>query len=132
MAILAWAAVLLGAYAVYPWYRALPPPGIQDLAGYPQRLLLATPLTAGWHNLGMEWKEHIAWFAPITLTAAAALVGRYGPHLRNLSALRQAVWGLLIAGFACAAVAGFFGAMLNKYAPVHGGNEVVLLHAGVK
>lgn len=49
----------------------------------------------------MEWKEHIAWFAPITLTAAAALVGR-------------------------------FGAMLNKYAPVHGGNEVVLLHAGVK
>ena len=80
----------------------------------------------------MEWKEHIAWFAPITLTAAAALVGRYGPHLRNLSALRQAVWGPLVAGFACAAVAGFFGAMLNKYAPVHVGNGIVLLHAGVK
>src|SRR6185437_1670993 len=103
---------------------------IQDLAGYPQRLLLATPLTAGWHNLGMEWKEHIAWFAPITLTAAAALVGRYGHHLRYLSALRQAVWGLLVAGFACAAMAGFFGAMLNKNAPVRGGHEVVLLHPG--
>jgi hypothetical protein len=128
MAILAWTAVLLGAYAVYPWYRALPPAGTQELAGYPQRLLLASPTTAGWHALGMEWKEHIAWFAPICLTAAAALVGHYGAQLRSLSALRQALWGLWVAGFACAAVAGFFGAMLNKYAPVRGGGELVLLH----
>jgi hypothetical protein len=129
MAAIAWVTVLLGAYAVYPWYRALPPVGTHDLAGYPQRLLLASPMTAGWHQLGMEWKEHIAWFAPISLTGAAALVGRYGTQLRSLSALRQAVWGLLVAGFACAAIAGFFGAMLNKYAPVRGGGELVLLHA---
>jgi hypothetical protein len=128
MAVLAWVTVLLGAYVVYPWYRALPPAGTHELAGYPQRLLLASPLTAGWHELGMEWKEHIAWFAPISLTGAAALVGRYGAQLQALPALRRAVWGLLVAGFACAAIAGFFGAMLNKYAPVRGGGEMVLLH----
>jgi len=128
MAALAWVAVLLGAYAVYPWYRALPPAGTHDLAGYPQRLLLSSPRTAGWHELGMEWKEHIAWFAPMALTSAAALVSRYGASLRRLPALRQAVWGLLVVGFACACVAGFFGAMLNKYAPVHGGSELVLMH----
>lgn len=27
MVVLAWAAVLSGAYAIYPWYRAAPPPG---------------------------------------------------------------------------------------------------------
>src|SRR5579875_2182325 len=52
-----WAAVLLGAYVVYPWYRALPPPGLADLAAFPQALLKSSPATAGWHNLGMEWKE---------------------------------------------------------------------------
>lgn len=129
MAALAWITVLLGAYVVYPWYRGVPPVGTHDLAGYPQHLLLANPMTAGWHELGMEWKEHIAWFAPISLTAAAALVGRYGAQLREVRALRQAAWGLLVAGFACAVIAGGFGAMLNKYAPVRGGGEVVLVHA---
>ena len=27
MVVLAWAAVLIGAYVIYPWYRAAPPPG---------------------------------------------------------------------------------------------------------
>ncbi|MGA8528994.1 MAG: hypothetical protein WB622_04720, partial [Acidobacteriaceae bacterium] len=52
MVALGWAAVLTGAYAVYPWYRAVPPAGVTNLAAYPQRLLLADPRTAGWHSLG--------------------------------------------------------------------------------
>jgi hypothetical protein len=81
---LAWLTVLLGAYAVYPWYRAHPPAGLTDLSGYPQRLLLSSPTTSQWHDTGMEWKEHTAWFAPISLTAAAFLVARYGAHLHQL------------------------------------------------
>jgi hypothetical protein len=35
MALLAWSTVFLGAYAVYTWYRAVPPPGTPNLAVYP-------------------------------------------------------------------------------------------------
>lgn len=127
MALLAWATVLIGAYAVYPWYRAIPPAGTLTLAAYPQRLLLSSPLTSGWHEIGMEWKEHIAWFAPISLTAVAALFARYGRHLHEMRALRHTVLGLVLLAFCCTCVAGFFGAMLNKYAPVRGGPTVVLI-----
>lgn len=127
-ACLAWIAVLLGAYVVYPWYRARPPAGVIDLAGYPQRLLMSSSATTGWHDLGMEWKEHIAWFAPISLTTVAFLFGRYGPRLYALASLRRAVFALIAVAFISAAIAGFFGAMLNKYAPVHGGTTIVLMH----
>ncbi len=130
MATLAWLAVLLGAYMVYPWYRALPPAGLTDLSGFPQRLLLSSASTRGWHDVGMEWKEHIAWFAPISLTAAAYMVGRYGMHLHALPSVRRALLWLIVLAFAAAGVAGFFGAMLNKYAPVRGGADIVLLHGG--
>jgi hypothetical protein len=62
MVVLAWLTVISGSYIVYPWYRAIPPTGTTDLAAFPQRLLLSSPMTAGWHDFGMEWKEHIAWF----------------------------------------------------------------------
>ena len=58
MVVLAWVAVLTGAYVIYPWYRATPPPGTADLSMFPQRLLMSNPTTIGWHSLGMEWKEH--------------------------------------------------------------------------
>jgi hypothetical protein len=54
MVVLAWAAVLSGAYAIYPWYRAAPPPGAVDLSMFPQHLLMSSPATIGWHSLGME------------------------------------------------------------------------------
>ena len=128
MALLAWVTVLLGAYAVYPWYRAHPPAGLTDLSGFPQRLLMSSPATAQWHDIRMEWKEHIAWFAPISLTAAAYLVARYGAHLHSLPSVRRALVGLVALAFLSAGVAGFFGAMLNKYAPVRGGTRIVLMH----
>jgi hypothetical protein len=127
MALLAWAAVLLGAYGVYPWYRAIPPAGTPDLAGYPQRLLMSNPATAGWHDIGMEWKEHIAWFAPISLTAVAYTFAQYGSDLRSYRPLRNAVFALLALGFIAVGVAALFGAMLNKYAPVRGGPNLVLV-----
>ena len=57
MVVLAWLAVLSGAYIVYPWYRAVPPAGVTDLSDYPRRLLLSSGTTSEWHNVGMEWKE---------------------------------------------------------------------------
>ena len=130
MAVLAWMAVLTGAYIVYPWYRAVPPAGTVDLAAFPQRLLLASPATRGWHRLGMEWKEHVAWLAPIAVTMAAAVAGRYGRDLRNHRELHTAVLAFLWVSLAAAGVAGFFGAMIDKHAPVEGGATIRLVNGG--
>jgi hypothetical protein len=127
MAALAWLTVLSGSYLVYPWYRAKPPPGVTDLSHYPQRLLLSSPLTAGWHDYGMEWKEHIAWLTPIAMTMVAYVFIRYGPSLTRHRLLRGAVLGFTAAAFLATAVAGMFGALLNKYAPIKGGPEIVLM-----
>ncbi len=132
MALLAWAAVLTGAYIVYPWYRAVPPPGTADLARYPQRLLMSSATTIGWHSFGMEWKEHVAWLAPISITMAAVVFIRYGRDLRNHRQLRAAVLCFVLVSFLAAGAAGFFGAMINKYAPVQGGHTIQLSRGGEK
>jgi hypothetical protein len=126
MVVLAWAAVFTGAYVIYPWYRAAPPPGTVDLSMFPQRLLMSSRTTTGWHSLGMEWKEHVAWFAPISITVVASVFIRYGRDLRNHRQLRAAVLCFATASFLAAGVAGFFGAMINKYAPVQGGHTIQL------
>jgi hypothetical protein len=124
MVTLAWAATLTGTYVVYPWYRVVPPSGTTALSMYPQRLLLASPLTSGWHSLGMEWKEHVAWFTPISITMVAALFLRYGRNLRQFPLLRRTAIIFTLASFIGAGVAGFFGAMINKYAPIQGGVNI--------
>ena len=129
MAALAWLTVLSGVYFVYPWYRAAPPPGVTDLTGYPRSLLLSSPLTAGWHDYGMEWKEQVAWLAPISMTMVAYLFLRYGPTLRRNGRLRAAALGFTLVAFAVTGVAGMFGAFLNKFAPVRGGPEIILMRA---
>jgi hypothetical protein len=130
MAALAWLTVLTGAYVIYPWYRAVPPPGTANLAAFPQRLLLASPATSGWHSFGMEWKEHVAWLVPISITMAATVFSRYGRSLRVQPELRTAVIGFVWVSLLAAGVAGVFGAMINKNAPVEGGNTVQLIQAG--
>ncbi len=127
MVILAWATVFSGAYLIYPWYRAVPPAGLTDLSGYPQRLLMSSPDTSGWHDLGMEWKEHVAWLAPIAMTMVAYVFGKYGPALARLKQVRQAVLAFAIVAFVATGVAGAFGAFLNKYAPVRGGTTIQLM-----
>lgn len=127
MSVLAWLAVLSGTYVVYPWYRATPPAGTADLTGFPQKLLMSHPTTIGWHSMGMEWKEHVAWLVPIAITMAAAVVARYGSDLRNHPRLRSAVFGAVLFSFASSAVAGFWGAMINKMAPVEGGHTITVM-----
>lgn len=117
MALIAWITVVSGTYIVYPWYRARPPADA-DLTLYPRALLLSQPTTAAWHTFGMEWKEHVGWFAPILATAVAYVVAYYGPQLAREPRIRRTVMWLFVAAFGAAAVAGVFGAFLNKIAPI--------------
>jgi hypothetical protein len=128
MSVLAWLTVLTGAYIIYPWYRAAAPAGAVNLAAFPQRLLLANPAASGWHSIGMEWKEHVAWLTPISITMAAAVVIRYGRDLINHPQLRAAVLCFTLVSFLAAGIAGFFGAMLMKNAPVGGSQVIHLMH----
>jgi hypothetical protein len=121
-----WIAVFLGAYVVYPWYRAIPPAGMQNLAAYPQRFLLSSAATSGWHSLGMEWKEHVAWIAPMAVTLAAYILCAQRPALSKYRQLRTGILVFAVAALGCAGIAGFFGAMINKNAPVEGGPEIHL------
>ncbi len=118
MAVAAWGAVISGTYVVYPWYRARPPEGATDLSLYPRSLLLADPATKGWHEFGMEWKEHVAWVAPIAATVAAFVVSYYGPALAKRDAERRALMAFYVIAFGTAAVAGVLGAFITKLAPV--------------
>ena len=127
MVILAWLTVFSGAYIVYPWYRAVPPAGLTDLADYPRRLLLSTGKTSEWHNVGMEWKEHVSWIAPIAISMVAYVTMKYGRAMTQHRNMRMAVLGFALAAFVATGVAGAFGAFLNKYAPVRGGHTIILM-----
>jgi hypothetical protein len=130
MTLLAWLTVLTGAYVIYPWYRATAPPGTAQLAGYPQVLLQSNPATSAWHSIGMEWKEHVAWLAPISITMATAVFAKYGRSIRTHPQLRDAVLCFVLVSFLAAGIAGFFGAMIDKNAPVEGGPIIHFVHGG--
>ena len=58
MVVLAWTAVLTGAYVIYPWYRAAAPPRTVDFSAFPQRLLMSSPtpsacIHSGWSGRSM-------------------------------------------------------------------------------
>lgn len=125
-----WCAVLTGAYIVYPWYRAIPPAGAA-LAGYPQRLLIASPTTAGWHTLGMEWKEHVAWIAPMAMTMVAAVLLRHRAAWNADRQVRRFVLGFAAVAFLAAALAGGWGVLISKAAPVRGGKTIQLLRSAL-
>lgn len=111
MAVAAWGTVITGTWVVYPWYR-------EKIPSSPRSVLLGDPATEQWHTFAMEWKEHIAWLSPLLATAAAFLVLYYGVGLSRNNRLRRAAMGLFIVAFATAAVAGAFGALITKVAPV--------------
>lgn len=129
-AVLGWVAVLTGTYVVYPWYRAAPSKGTVDMALYPKQALLASAATAGWHNFGMEWKEHVAWLAPMAVTMVAYVWTRYRGEVTEHRQIRSAVLVFAMAALLAAGIAGGFGAMINKYAPVQGGHVVRMLGEG--
>lgn len=127
---LGWIAVLLGAYIVYPWYRAIPPAGVASLAGYPQRLLLARPGTSGWHRDGMEWKEHVGWFAPIAITMVAYVMAKQRQVMKSFPQIRTAVLVFALVALVSGGIAGFFGAMIDNHAPVKGGSTIHFVSEG--
>jgi hypothetical protein len=51
---------------------------------------------------------------------------KYGRDLKNHRQLRTAVLCFAMVSFVAAGIAGFFGAMINKYAPVQGGATIQL------
>jgi hypothetical protein len=53
----------------------------------------------------MEWKEHIAWIAPMLATAAAFMVLYYGHNLVAEKRLRTIVLVLFVGAFLAAAIA---------------------------
>jgi hypothetical protein len=132
MALAAWATVITGTWIVYPWYRAkLARVGEELYAGCaglvepgvncsPRDFLLSnvSGTTEAWHTFGMEWKEHVAWAAPILATAAAFLISYYGPRLIARPWLRSAVIVMFVAGFAAAVIGGVLGAFLKNIAPI--------------
>jgi hypothetical protein len=118
LVIAVWAAVFTGAFIVYPWYRAAAPQGA-DLALFPKALLLASESTAGWHEFGMEWKEHVAWIAPMAATVVAYVVWVYGTQLSAESKIRRALMWFFAVAFVTAGIAGMFGAFITKAAPLH-------------
>lgn len=124
MAVLVWLTVIIGTYVVYPWYRAKPPETVdattqsEQLAQYPRYYLLAAENTADWHKFGMEWKEHVAWIAPLLATVVAYAVLRYGNALAQNKTARLMLMGLFLLSFAIAGIAGVLGALITKAAPL--------------
>jgi hypothetical protein len=111
MAVAAWGTVLTGTWIVYPWYREAVPDS-------PRSLLLADPNLAEWHHFGMEWKEHVAWISPILATVVAFIVVYYGNSLIRHDRVRKTTLLLFVLAFGFAAVAGLFGALITKAAPL--------------
>lgn len=118
MAAVAWITVVTGTYFVYPWYRATPPEGVADLTAYPRSLLKADAALSGWHTFAMEWKEHVAWLSPILATVVFFIVLKYGTQLAQDRQLRHMTMVIYTLAFIAAAIAGLFGALITKAAPV--------------
>lgn len=111
MAIISWVTVITGTYIVYPWYREPTPDS-------PRSILLADPDMELWHRFAFEWKEHIAFLAPILATAVAFIVTYYGPRLAEKTLVRYAAMTMFAVAFAAAGIAAVFGALVTKNAPV--------------
>ena len=111
MAAIAWVTVITGTWIVYPWYR-------EDVPTSPRSVLLESPDTDGWHEWAFEWKEHVAWLAPMLATAAAFIVLYYRADLIKNQTARKVAMGLFIAAFWVAVIAGTLGALVTKNASV--------------
>jgi hypothetical protein len=119
-AVLGWAAVLTGTYWIYPWYRAPLWPSSPDSHLHSRAMLLMNPVTAPWHSVGMEWKEHVAFLAPIAFTMVAYVWCRYPLQLRAHPLIRVALLVFAMTAVFATGTAAFVGAFLNKLAPVIG------------
>jgi ABC-type uncharacterized transport system permease subunit len=113
MMIAAWGTVLTGTWIVYPWYREKVPTS-------PRSILLSSPDTELWHKFAFEWKEHVAWIAPILMTLVVFLVFYYGASMVKNDRIRKVTLAILLLTFGISALAGAIGAFVTKVAPVIG------------
>lgn len=113
-----WLAVLVGTYIVFPPYRATPPSGVTDLAGFPRALVLASPGTAWLHAFAMESKEHMPWIASMLTSAVAFVALRYRGRLLDRGPLRNMALSLLAISLALVALVSLLGVFVNKVAPL--------------
>jgi hypothetical protein len=137
MTVVSWLTVIVGTWIVYPWYRAPLPRELAEVVSaaqrgataltheqfqqflqYPRYFLLADPTLAGWHAFGMEWKEHVAWISPILTTVVFFAVIYYGRRLAFEPGIRHLLIAVYVLAFLIAAVAGVFGALITKTAPL--------------
>ncbi len=77
----------------------------------------------------MEWKEHVAWIAPMAMTMVAFVMLRHRAAWNSDRRVRATVFGFAAAAFLAAAIAGGWGAMIDKAAPMRGGGSIQLLRS---
>ena len=118
IAAMLWLTVIVGAYLVFPPYRATPPEGTADLAQFPRVLILSRPDTVWLHAFAMEIKEHMPWIASMLATAVAFVAARHRTTLLNDVSLRTTVTRLLSVCFVLVAFAALLGVFVNKVAPL--------------
>jgi hypothetical protein len=75
----------------------------------------------------MEWKEYVAWIAPMAATMVAFVLLKQRAAWNAHRQVRATVLGFAAAAFLAAAIAGGWGAMINKKAPVQGGQTYQLM-----
>jgi hypothetical protein len=80
----------------------------------------------------MEWKEHVAWLVPIAITVAAVVAIRHRNQLARSLSLRVTLQSFVVLSLVAAGIAGFFGAMLDKAAPVGGGTPIQIVKENTK
>jgi hypothetical protein len=111
VALSAWLMVITGTYISYVPYRA---PG----AASPKAKVLASADLAWLHNFAMEWKEHIAWAAPLLATAVVFIVTSYGAGLAARNDLRKATMVLFVLSFVATVVGSVLGFLIYKAVPI--------------
>jgi uncharacterized membrane protein len=88
---------------------------------------MSNPNTVEWHTLGMEWKEHIAWMAPIVMTMVAYVLLKYRSNIKGSRQVRTTVLAFALIAFLAAGIAGAFGSLIDKTAPIEGGATINLM-----
>ena len=111
VALSTWLMVITGTYISYVPYRAAGPAS-------PKNKVLAAVDTAWLHNFAMEWKEHIAWAAPLLATAVVFIVTCYGASLATRNDLRRAAMVFLVLSFVSSVIGSVLGFLIYKAVPV--------------
>jgi Ni,Fe-hydrogenase I cytochrome b subunit len=111
VALSTWLMVITGTYISYVPYRAAS-------AASPKSKVLAAANTAWLHNFAMEWKEHIAWAAPLFATAVVFIVACYGAQLATRNDLRRAAMVFLFLSFVSSIIGSVLGFLIYKAVPI--------------